>query len=51
MLQVKKQYLGKGSLVTVFVGGNAFNVSLDNPLPGQLELLPKEFTEEVKKDK
>ena len=51
MLQVKKKYLGKGSLVTCFVGDNSFNVELDNPLPGQLYYLPNEYTEEVKKEK
>lgn len=51
MLQVKEKYQGKGSTVTVFVGDNSFNVELDNPQPGQLELLPKEFTREVRKEK
>jgi hypothetical protein len=51
MLTVKKKYLGKGSLVTVFKGDNSFNILLDNPLPGQLELLPKEYVEEQKKEK
>ena len=51
MLQVRKKLQGKGSVVTVFIGDNSFNVDLDNPLPGQLELLPKEIVEEVKKEK
>lgn len=51
MLQIRKKYQGKGSLVTIFRGDNSFNIDLDNPLPGQLEYLPKEYTEEIKKEK
>jgi len=51
MVQIKKKYLGKGSMTTVFKDGYSFNVNLDNPLPGQIEMLPKDFVEEVKKEK
>lgn len=48
MKLIKKKYQGKGSLVTVFVKGNGFTINLDNPLPGQIEMLPEEFTEVAK---
>jgi len=51
MLVIKKRYLGKGIIVSVQADGTTYNIALDNPLQGQIYKLPKEFTEELKKEK